>query len=228
MSINDGLAVTSDRDQYASAADYAYAALRREIVDGRFAPGRRIREIEISTWLGISRTPVRQALSRLEVEGLLTVLPRVGMVVATLDDAAMAELYDIREVLEGAAASLAARNASPREIATLQAMVEQEAQLPPDPPVLIQHNLLFHQAIYAAAHNQFLLKSVQALHDSLALLGPTTLAVKDRPQAVAEEHRAIVEAIAARDPERAEAAAKRHIRQAGDVRRAMRRPDPAP
>ena len=63
-------AVLLDRDQFASAADYAYAALRKEIVEGRFPPGRRMREIELAQLLGISRTPTRQALSRLELEGL--------------------------------------------------------------------------------------------------------------------------------------------------------------
>ena len=66
-------AVLLDRDQFASAADYAYAALRKEIVEGRFPPGRRMREIELAQLLGISRTPTRQALSRLELEGLLVV-----------------------------------------------------------------------------------------------------------------------------------------------------------
>src|SRR5690606_28302322 len=132
------------------------------------------------------------------------------------------ELYDIREVLEGGAASLAARNAAPREIETLQEMADRETTLPPDPQVLLRHNFAFHQAIYAAAHNQFLVKRVQALHDSIALLGPTTMAVQGRPVKAAEEHRAIVDAIAARDAGRAEAAAREHIRRAHDVRRAMR------
>jgi DNA-binding GntR family transcriptional regulator len=201
-----------DRDQFGSAADYSYAVLRREIVEGRFAPGRRMREIELSEWLGVSRTPLRQALARLEVEGLLVMTARTGLVVASLDEEAMAELYDMREALEGAAAALAARHAGPRDVAALRALVETERRLSADPAVRAEHNLAFHQAIYAAAHNRFLVKSLHALHDAIALLGPTTFAVEGRPKQAEREHARIVDAIAARQPAEAEAAAREAAR----------------
>ena len=215
-------APSADRSDFASAADYAYAALRQAIVAGEFQPGRRMREIALSEWLGVSRTPVRQALSRLEVEGLLEVLPRAGLVVASLDDGAMAELYDMREALEGTAAHLAARNAGPRDIETLESLVELERALPDETAVLYRHNLRFHQALHAAAHNRYLLKSLQALHDALALLGPTTLSSPERLREARREHRRIVAAIARRDPRSAEAEARAHIRNGFPVRRAMR------
>jgi DNA-binding GntR family transcriptional regulator len=216
-----GAALAADRGRFGSAADFAYAALRREILAGRFAPGRRMREIELSEQLGISRTPTRQALSRLELEGLLTLEPRIGLVVASLDDAAVTELYEMRAALEGAAAAMAARHASPRDLARLSELVAREAMLPDEPRALAEHNLELHGAIYAAAHNRFLLKSVQALHDAIALLGPTTLADPGRQALFRAEHGAIVAAIAARDPAAAEAAARGHIERALDVRRAM-------
>jgi DNA-binding GntR family transcriptional regulator len=213
-----------DRNQFGSVADYSYAVLRREIVEGRFAPGRRMREIELSEWLGVSRTPLRQALSRLEVEGLLVMTARTGLVIASLDEEAMAELYDMREALEGLAASLAARHASPREVATLRQMVRTEAGLPEDPQTRAQHNLAFHQAIYAAAHNRFLVKSLNALHDAIALLGPTTFAAPGRPRKAQQEHARITEAVAAQDPERAEAEARAHVRTGLTIRERMRAP----
>ncbi len=73
-SMNDET-VLPDRSKFASATDYAYATLRRAIIEGRFAPGRRMREIELAEHLGISRTPTRQALTRLELEGLLNLRP---------------------------------------------------------------------------------------------------------------------------------------------------------
>ncbi|MET0569209.1 MAG: GntR family transcriptional regulator [Hyphomicrobiaceae bacterium] len=212
-----------DRDHYGSAADYAYAKLHSAIVGGQFTPGRRMREIELASWLGISRTPTRHALSRLEIEGLLEIRPRTGLVVASLDETAMEELYEMRAVLEGAAAAMAAHHASPREIAALQQLVEAEARLPGDPAARYRHNLAFHRAIYAAAHNRFLMKSLHALHDAIPLLGPTTLSAKGRLPDAAREHCLIVEAIAKRDGARAEEAARRHILKAVELRRTMLR-----
>ena len=114
--MNDEM-VLPDRAKFASAADYAYAALRREIIEGRFAPGRRMREIELAEHLGISRTPTRQALTRLELEGLLDLRPRTGLVVSVLDMDAVEELYEMRAALEGTAAALASKHASPKDLA---------------------------------------------------------------------------------------------------------------
>lgn len=212
----------TDRESYGSAADYAYAALRREIVEQRFMPGRRMREIELSEWLGISRTPTRQALARLEVEGLLNLLPRHGLVVASLDERAMAELYEMRIALEGSSAAFAARHASERDIARLLEFIEAEQHLPPAADALYRHNLAFHQALYTAGHNRFLVKSVAVLHDAMSLLGPTTLAQPGRPGEALVEHRRIVDAIVRRDPDAAERAARDHIQQALAVRKRMR------
>ncbi len=217
-------APTTDRDSHGSAADYAYAALRREIVEGRFPPGRRMREIELSDWLGISRTPTRQALSRLEVEGLLALQPRSGLVVASLDERAMAELYEMRLALEGSGAAFAARHASERDIAHLRELLAAEHDLPHEAGALYQHNLAFHQALYAAAHNRFLVKSLAVLHDAMSLLGTTTLAWPGRPREALAEHTRIVDAIERRDAESAEREARHHIENALRVRKSMRRP----
>jgi DNA-binding GntR family transcriptional regulator len=213
----------ADRDHYGSAADYAYAKLHWAIVEGHFTPGRRMREIELASWLGISRTPTRHALARLEIEGLLEVRPRTGLVVSSLDETAMEELYEMRAVLEGAAAAMAAHHASAREVAALNQLVEDEALLPADPSVRYRHNLSFHRAIYAAAHNRFLMKSLHALHDAIALLGPTTLGTKGRLPDAAREHRLIVEAIEQKDRIRADKEARGHILKAVELRRVMLR-----
>ncbi len=210
------------RGDFISASDYAYATIRQEIVEGRFAPGRRMREIALAGWLGISRTPLRHALSRLEVEGLLTLVGRAGLVVASLDDQAVFELYETREALEGTAAALAARHATESDLAQLERLAEFKSGAVDDPAALYRHNRTFHEAIYAAAHNRFLLKSLQALHDALALLGPTTLTATGRPTQAEHEHAHIVAAIMDRDATRAEAEARAHIRNGFPLRRAMR------
>ncbi|SEF47885.1 GntR family transcriptional regulator [Bosea lathyri] len=213
--------ILPDRDKFASAADYAYATLRREIVEGRFAPGRRMREIELAQRLGISRTPTRQALSRLELEGLLALRPRAGLVVSVLDMDAVEELYEMRAALEGAAAGMAARHASPRDLALLTRLLDEETGLGSEPLNLYRHNRELHEAIHMAAHNRYLEKSLHALHDAIALLGPTTLAATGRPVIAHAEHAAIVKAIAERDDALADRLARAHILGALDVRRAI-------
>jgi DNA-binding GntR family transcriptional regulator len=213
--------ILPDRDKFASAADYAYATLRREIVEGRFAPGRRMREIELAQRLGISRTPTRQALSRLELEGLLALRPRAGLVVSVLDMDAVEELYEMRAALEGAAAGMAARHASPRDLALLTRLLDEETGLGSEPMNLYRHNRELHEAILMAAHNRYLEKSLHALHDAIALLGPTTLAATGRPVVAHAEHAAIVKAIAERDDALADRLARAHILGALDVRRAI-------
>ena len=195
----------------ASVVEFTYRQLREGIEIGVFAPGRRMREVEIARWLGVSRTPVRQALAKLENEGLLTTAPRHGLVVATLDHQATSELYDMRVAMEGTAASLAARNASPVEIAALEAMIDAEKLLPPDPLTLARHNRSFHQLVYAAAHNRYLEKNMQSLNDALELLGVSTLAGKGRPAESVSEHSRIIAAIKSNDAAGAEAAAREHV-----------------
>ncbi len=208
-------------EDYPLAADYAYAMLRGEIIEGELLPGSRLREAEVASWLGISRTPVRQALSRLEVEGLLTLLPRGGLSVARLDGPALSELYDMREALEATAVALAARNASVKEIAGLQKMIEEASAQRMETADFAAHNKDLHRAIYRAAHNRFLAKSMQSLHDAMALLGPVTLATRARRQQAHAEHVAIVGAIARHDPEAAAEAVRDHIRNAYRVRAAQ-------
>jgi DNA-binding GntR family transcriptional regulator len=215
----------ADRQPHGSAAEFAYATLRGEITEGRLPPGHRLREQELSERLQVSRTPVREALSRLQADGLLVMQPRTGLAVAELDEAAGIELYETREALEGAAAALAARYANPRDIAAMQAILAAEELVADDPLLLQRHNRRFHGAVLAAAHNRFLLKSLQALHDALTLLGPTTLARAGRRAQAQAEHRRVLGAIEKRDSAAAEAEMRAHVRRGAEVRQAMRAED---
>jgi len=105
-----------------SRAEYVEARIREAIQDGRYQPGARLRETEIAERLKVSRTPVREALRRLESEGLLGFVPWRGVVVAQLDRRQVMELYAMRAILEGAAAGLAARQVQPAEIDLLAAL----------------------------------------------------------------------------------------------------------
>ena len=214
----------ANRQAYASAAEFAYARLRGEIMDGQLPPGHRMREQELSERLQVSRTPVREALSRLQADGLLVMQPRSGLAVAELDDAGVIELYETREALEGTAAQLAARYANPRDIAAMRSILAAEELAPDDPVQQQRHNRAFHAALLAASHNRFLVKSLQVLHDALALLGPTTLVRPGRREQAQAEHRRVLEAIEKRDSVAAEAEMRAHVRHGSEVRQTMRAP----
>src|SRR5262247_4831520 len=108
-----------------SRADFVYESLRDAISDGRIAAGERVREEEVARNLGVSRTPVREALQRLQQRGLLSFGPTRGLVVAQLSHEQVVELYAMREILEGSAARFAAQHASPGEIALLHRLQDQ-------------------------------------------------------------------------------------------------------
>lgn len=199
-------------------AEYAYQAIRTAIQEGQLEAGQRILELEFCAWLKVSRTPIREAMRRLQSDGMLVRAPGGGLSVAQHDLRAVAELYDVRERLEGAAAALCARFADATEIHMLQAMLDAQRILSRDPKVFARENTIFHQQIYRAAHNRFLLKSLQDLHDSIVLLGRTTFAAPGRVAEAQAEHEAIVAAIARRDEAAAEELARRHVRRGYELR----------
>ena len=201
-----------------SLSQDAYLRLKEAIRKGTLAPGTRVREVEIAHRFGISRTPARDAIRRLESEGLISFVPRHGAIVSKLDHQATMELYDLREILEGAAAAFAARHASAAEIEELEELIAAEPELEKKPDQLADLNQLFHSSLYRAAHNRFLERTLIGLRDSMALLGGTSLKVKGRFQTAHDEHVAIVSAIAARDVEKAEQMAMAHIRNAQRAR----------
>jgi DNA-binding GntR family transcriptional regulator len=188
-----------------------YARLLEAIDSGAYPPGARLIETELASRFGISRTPVRQALSRLEAQGIAARDARGGLVVATLDYDQLGELYEVREMAEALAARLAARHASPTEIGLLKELVEQDRKRTGNVSALAQSNRVFHQQLHRASHNRYLVQTLAAMRRSLSLLSGTTLASPGRGAESVEEHAAIVAAIAARDEASAEAAARRHI-----------------
>ncbi len=206
------------KQNYPSPGEYAYEQLRADIREGVLPPGSRVREKDVAERLEISRTPVREALRRLEADGFLTFEPHRGMIVVQLDHQSMMELYAMREVLEGTAAGLAARHASEAEIAVLFEMLTRETDILHDPARLSQHNAQFHQVLFRSAHNRYLLKTANALRDSMALMRGTTMAVPGRGSSAHEEHTALAQAIRERDTDAAEAAARTHIQAAQEAR----------
>jgi DNA-binding GntR family transcriptional regulator len=199
-------------------SEWAYNMLHEAIREGTIEPGQRIMEVELSSWLRMSRTPVREAMRRLQAEGMVDHAPGGGMAVVLYDLRAIGEFYATRESLEGTAAALAAKNADDTEIRILSARLDAMRALPLDARMHARENQAFHEQIYHAAHNRFLLKSLRTLLNFTPLLGRTTYNAPGRVANALAEHAEIVEAIRARDPSRAEEAARRHIRHSHESR----------
>lgn len=190
-----------------------YRQLIDEIKSGALPPGARLREVEVSTRYGISRTPVREAIRLLERDGLVVHLPRQGATIRGLDYAEIIELYEMRIVLEGTAARLAARMALPAELDGLSALHSAFAAAT-EGASAHELNRQFHTTLVRAARNRFLIKSLSALQKTLLILGPTTLANARRLADAVGEHADILQAICAADGARAEAAMRAHIEAA--------------
>ncbi len=203
-----------------TGAELAFKLIFDAILDGRLKPGMRVTETSVAKDIGLSRTPAREAMRRLEANGLLLHEPHRGMVIAKPDHQMTIELYQVREVLEGAAAAMAAQQASDAEIGLMKEIIESGRRIPEtaSPAELARNNAYFHSILYRAAHNRYLLRTLEALQDSLMLLGPTTLSLPGRRATAFGEHDAIVSAIAGRDSTAAEGSARTHIRAAHKAR----------
>lgn len=196
------------------ASDKAYSALRDDIIEWRLAPGAVLAEVEQSERLGVSRTPLREALGRLTAEGLTTASGR-GVVVTGISLEDIDELFELRETLEGRAAALAAQRGNAATFEHLQReLLEAPALIGGDDPALHDYYELVGRldtAIDAAISNSYLAQAMRSLRVHLVRI--RRLAADDacRLTAAAAEHAAIAEAIAAGNPRLAEAATIVHL-----------------
>lgn len=188
----------------------AYSLILEAIDVGVYKPGDRLVESDLADRFGVSRTPIREALQRLETQSLLTRDGR-SLIVSSLDHSQMAELYIVRAELEGLAANLAAKHATSEEIKVLQDMVDSDRQIISDPSSLARSNRRFHKQIHLASHNRFLIKQLDLVHRSMALMATTSLAADGRGAVAVEEHQAIVTAIADGDSTKASEKLRNHI-----------------
>ncbi|MGB3408050.1 MAG: GntR family transcriptional regulator, partial [Jannaschia sp.] len=162
----------SDDCSEMSQGEAAYARLVAAVRGGVYRPGDRLREVEVAERLALSRTPVREALRKLEAEGIVEHRPRLGAVIRSLSHTEVVELYEMRMVLERTAAEMAAKHANPAEIDALETLNEGIAAAIDDPDRAAAMNSDFHRQIYLAARNAFLLDAARAINNALMLLGP--------------------------------------------------------
>ncbi|RXG90978.1 GntR family transcriptional regulator [Bradyrhizobium zhanjiangense] len=205
---------TISRGGGVALGEAVFRSLCEALQAGSYRAGDRLREEEVAQRLKVSRTPVREALGRLAARGFVEPAGGRGLIVRSLDISEVLELYAMREIMEGAAARLAAAHASATEIDALRDIEQAFVEVESDAAEMARLNRAFHEAICRAARNRYLDNASRELQDWIALLGPTTFTVVGRPLTSHGEHRAIIDAIAARDGDRAEQLARAHIREA--------------
>ncbi len=203
---------TSIRHNYQRIQDLVFTILRDEILSGKLQPNEKLNTNQLAERLGVSRTPIREALNRLISVGLIETVPHRGAYVRALSIEEVIEIYYIRAALEGIAARLAARNLKPAEIERLlQYCNEIEAHLSgEDYQKILETNFLFHTIIYEAAQSprlQTLILQYYRQSEQYRALG---LELPGRYAEICVEHRNIANALAAGDVEKAEFCAREH------------------
>lgn len=203
-------------DNFRPLGEMVYESLRDAIINQVLKPGERLMETELAEEMGVSRTPVREAIRKLEQEGYVVMIPRKGAYVAGLSIKDIHEVFEIRGALESLAAGLAAERATQEEIEEMERNIVLEASHFESSDLIktIEVDTKFHELIFKASKNDRLLSMINNLREQVQRFRTTTLAVSGRMKFALEEHRRIVEAIAARDVQLAQQMAKEHIESA--------------
>jgi DNA-binding GntR family transcriptional regulator len=197
-----------------------YEKIKTAISDGTFPPGNALVESSVAEWCGVSRTPVREALTRLLQDGLVAKTDR-GMVVRERTPEEILDIYETRIVLEAAAARLAAERHGLIDRVRLERLMRLAEETDSSASAIAERNRDFHAALWAASHNESLIDVLTRLNLHLARYPTTTLAAPGRWVQSLEEHRELVAAVIDRNPELAEKLAKVHFSAARDIRLAQ-------
>ncbi|MCI2418542.1 GntR family transcriptional regulator [Saccharopolyspora sp. K220] len=200
------------------ALSEVYERLRGEIVDGTFETGAQLVELVLADRYGTSRTPVREALRRLEQDGLVERGDR-GMRVRTRSPEEILEIYEVRISLEATAAAAAAQRYTDFDLIRIRrAQAAMDATPTDDPPAMAAANRAVHEAIWLASHNGTIVDLLTRLNNHLTRYPATTLKIPGRWSEALGEHHALIDAIEQRDVDRAQDLARDHMTKARELR----------
>lgn len=205
-----------DLDTYQPLREAVCETLRDAIRKGILEPGERLMEVQLADELGISRTPVREAIRKLEQEGYVIMMPRRGTYVSDISTGDVKEIFEIRSALESLAAGLAARRIEPDELETLQnLLIEIEGYIAKnDIEKIVETDIKFHGLLYKVSRNERLVNIINNLKEQLARFRTLSMSYPGRLQETLEEHSEMVEAIANGDVSAARDAAEHHMERA--------------
>lgn len=195
-----------------------YERIKTAILDGTFGPGDPLVEASVADWCGVSRTPVREALTRLEQDGLAR-RTEFGLVVRVRSPEEILDIYRIRIVLEEAAARTAAERHTEFDVARMERLLQEGVKIDPtDESSMVEYNRRFHLGVWRAGHNEALIDLLERLDLHLLRFPATTLSYGDRWREALAEHRDLVNAIARGDADRAGRIARKHFTTAREIR----------
>jgi DNA-binding GntR family transcriptional regulator len=202
-----------DMDTYKPLREIVFTTMREAIINGDFKPGQRLMEVQLAEQMGVSRTPVREAIRKLELEGLVIMVPRKGAYVAGLSNEDVKEVLEIRAVLEGLAASLASKNATKEDMTLLQEIVDQfkHAAQEQDVVKLIRYDSDFHDVVYRASKNKKLIQLISSLREQVQRFRVAYFTKIKNTEILIAEHNELLDAIVGKDALRARHVAENHI-----------------
>lgn len=202
-------------DAYKPLREIVSDALRQAIRDGLLPPGERLMEIPLAEELGVSRTPIREAIRILEQEGLVVMIPRRGTYVADMSLKDVTEVFELRSILEELAAELAAERITNEEIEALEQHLVEIGNYMNENNLdkVVQADILFHEILYKASRNDRLVEMINNLREQTLRFRTLSMSQTGRLAKTWDEHRQLVEAISDRDVERARQIARIHMEE---------------
>lgn len=201
-------------NDYKPLREVIFKTLREAIIVGELKPGERLMEVQLAEKMGVSRTPVREAIRKLELEGLVTMIPRRGAHVADLSPKDIIDVLEVRGALDGLATALSSVRMKEEQIKELKQVNKQFAAYVEKENLqgTIKKDVEFHEIIYRSSGNDKLIQIISNLREQVHRFRVVYLKDYSSPKDIAREHLEIIDAISSRDPDAALNAAKRHIK----------------
>lgn len=203
----------SNMDEFLPLRDVVFNTLRQAILTGELKPGERLMEIHLANKLGVSRTPIREAIRKLELEGLVTMIPRRGAEVAQITEKSMNDVLEVRRALDALCVELACDRITDEELESLKQACEgfEAAVRTKDVKKIAQADVALHDIIVRATGNQRLIQLVNNLSEQMYRYRFEYIKDSSQHETLIEEHRIIYQSIVRKDKETAAAAARTHI-----------------
>lgn len=202
-----------DMDEFLPLRDVVFNTLRRAILNGQLKPGERLMEVHLANRLGVSRTPIREAIRKLELEGLVIMIPRRGAEVARITEKSLKDVLEVRRALDALSVELACQRISREDLDRLADACGkfERAVRGADASVIAREDVALHDIIVEATGNQRLQQLVNNLSEQMYRFRFVYIKEENQHDNLVAEHREIYESILSRDRERAAAAARLHI-----------------
>ncbi len=202
-------------NDYKPLREVIFNTIREAIISGELKPGERLMEVQLAEKMGVSRTPVREAIRKLELEGLVEMIPRKGAHVAEVSVKDIMDVLELRSTLDGLATELAAERITDDEIKELKHIYSQFVSYveKDNLPGIVKKDVEFHDVIYRSSRNDRLITIVSNLREQIQRFRVIYLKGYSNPREIANEHSEIIEAISTKNRELAKQVAQEHIRK---------------